>query len=360
MSRFLLISILALVVLAGCSVDDNVTPEITSETEVEATGSIYFCYRATWDDPDNLDDTAAFYNFPSWLTAAGDSLYGTPPDGADDTSFIVSVYDGHSADSQLVSIDLIPCLAVYGDTRSDHDSHRSVVEAMMTVFPAAVFHTGDLVNDGRIADQWDTFNIITGPMRSEAEFFPSLGNHEYQSRYYFDNFELPNNEEWYSVDRINTHFIILNSCRAVSDTSEQYRWLEADLAGINDSIQFIVAIFHHPPYSTGQHDEDEQGLRETWVPLFEQYGVDIVFNGHDHDYERSYCGGIYYIVAGGGGAPLRDQARTHPCSQKFVKSFHFCKLSIIGGKMLVRVYDPAKSLIDAFEIESEPVRAAVG
>ncbi|MCK4236104.1 MAG: metallophosphoesterase [Candidatus Krumholzibacteria bacterium] len=51
--------------------------------------------------------------------------------------------------------------------------------------------------------------------------------------------------------------------------------------------RFIAAIFHHPPISTGPHTEDEMGLRKTIVPLFERYGVDVVFNGHDHIYERS-------------------------------------------------------------------------
>jgi 3',5'-cyclic AMP phosphodiesterase CpdA len=245
-------------------------------------------------------------------------------------------------------------MIAYGDTRTGHSVHQSIVDSMMTFNPGVVFHSGDLVNNGNIAAEWDIFNNITRRMRSHAEFFPALGNHEHQSPLYFENFDLPNNEQWYSVDRYNTHFIILNSCVAVGDTSEQYRWLQEDLAAVDDSIKFIAAVFHHPPYSTGQHTEDEMGLRDSWVPLFEQYGVDVVFNGHDHDYERSYCGGIYYIVTGGGGAPLRDQAREHPCSQLFIKTYHFCKLVIVGEVMYVKVYDAGKNVIDEFKVVSEP------
>ncbi len=98
------------------------------------------------------------------------------------------------------------------------------------------------------------------------------------------------------------------------------------------------------------------GLRQTFVPLFEQYSVDIVFNGHDHDYERSYCGGIYYFVAGGGGAPLRNQAREHPCSELFLKKYHYCKLSSINDSLIINVFDNNSFLIDRFALIVVPKR----
>jgi hypothetical protein len=119
---------------------------------------------------------------------------------------------------------------------------------------------------------------------------------------------------------------------------------------VADSIKFIVVVLHHPPYSTGPHTEDEAGLRETVVPLFERYGVDMVFAGHDHSYERSFCGGRYYIVTGGGGAPLHDQLRQHPCSQIYLKKYEFCRLTRVGGELRVKVYDSDLNLIDQIEI----------
>ena len=197
----------------------------------------------------------------------------------------------------------IQTLVVYGDSRSGHQAHRAVVSGIMTVNPSAVYHTGDLVNDGRLEADWDTFNLITAPIREAFDFYPALGNHEHDDSLYYNNFELPGNERWYSVTEDNIHFIILDSNSPSHDSSEQYLWLENHLMTLGDSISFTAAVFHHPPYSTGPHVEDEKNLRDTFVPLFEKYGVDIVFNGHDHCYERSFVNGIYYIVAGGGGAP---------------------------------------------------------
>lgn len=328
----------------------NNPPEILSAIQTEASGGIYFSYRADFVDTDGPDTLITFLSYPQWLTSSGDSIYGTPDDGLADTSFTLIFSDGLKADTQLVSVDMIPGLVVYGDTRTGHEAHQAIVNLIIDVRPAAVFHVGDLVGNGTLQSEWDIFNNIVAEMLATAEFFPALGNHEYQSPLYFANFDLPNNEEWYSVDRNRIHFIILNTCVDISAGSDQYQWLMSDLAAIADSILFMVAVFHHPPYSTGSHAEDEMGLREILVPLFEQYGVDIAFTGHDHDYERSFCGGIYYIVAGGGGAPLRDQARTHPCSELFLKKYHFCKLSRVDNRLIVNVYDIDTLLIDHYEI----------
>ncbi|MBA7525653.1 3',5'-cyclic adenosine monophosphate phosphodiesterase CpdA [subsurface metagenome] len=241
-------------------------------------------------------------------------------------------------------------IVIYGDSRTDHQIHQKIVDEIIKTKPSIIFHTGDLVEDGLMPDQWVTFNEIISDLIKIAEFYPTLGNHENNSPLYFNSFVLPNNERWYSVEEGNLHFIVLNSNSDCSIGSEQYLWLEDDLRNINENIKFIIAIFHHPPFSTGPHDEDEKGLRQTIVPLFEQYGVDIVFNGHDHDYERSLYNNIYYIVTGGGGAPLYDQARTSPYSQLFIKTYHFCKLSIVNDQLIIEVYDIDSNLIDKFVI----------
>jgi len=250
-------------------------------------------------------------------------------------------------DQQALSATII----IYGDSRTGHQIHQKIINEIIKTKPAIVFHTGDLAEDGLNPAQWDTFNEIVSDLVKITQFYPALGNHENNSPLYFDNFVLPNNERWYSVEKDNLYFIVLDSNSDCSIGSEQYLWLENNLQNINKNIKFIIAIFHHPSFSTGPHDEDEKGLRQTIVPLFEQYGVDIVFNGHDHDYEMSLYNNIYYIVTGGGGAPLYDQARTSPYSQLFIKIYHFCKLSLVNNQLIIEVYDIDSNLIDKFMIK---------
>jgi len=240
----------------------------------------------------------------------------------------------------------LPPIVVYGDTRTDHVSHRRVVDAIMKVRPTAVFHTGDLVEDGLNPSHWAVFNRIISPLIKTARFYPALGNHENDSRLYFDNFDLPNNERWYSVEVDGIHFIVLDSNSDIGKGSEQYQWLEHDLQSIGRKTSFVIAIFHHPPFSSGPHAEDEKSLRKSIVPLFEKYGVDMVFNGHVHAYERSLINNIHYIVTGGGGAPLHDQVRANPHSQVFIKAHHFCRVTVRDNLLTLCVFDIDLNPID--------------
>lgn len=96
---------------------------------------------------------------------------------------------------------------------------------------------------------------------------------------------------YYSFDYANIHFVCLDSQtanRAVN--GPMLTWLRADLAAT--SQDWIIAYWHHPPYSRGSHTSDFETslveMRERAVPILESYGVDIVLGGHSHSYERSF------------------------------------------------------------------------
>lgn len=233
--------------------------------------------------------------------------------------------------------------AAYGDSRTGHDIHQLIVNHIISYHPKAVFHVGDLVEDGTKADQWQIFNQITAPIKKIL--YPALGNHDNNADLYYKNFQLPNNEQWYLVKFSTLNAIILDSNAPLSKNSPQYLWLIQTLSQL-DKTKFTLVVFHHPPFSSGPHIEDEKGLRNSIVPLFENYGVDLIFNGHDHDYERSYVNGIYYIVVGSSGAPLYSKSRTRSFSQKFLKSYSFATFKISGQKMVLSVYNQNNKLID--------------
>lgn len=266
-------------------------------------------------------------------------------------TLVTTVCGSSSADWNDLPAYLDGGLAVYGDSRTGHSAHALIMEGIASIDPVAVFHTGDLVGNGNDPGHWQIFNRITSKLPPGTAFYPVLGNHEKESPLFFDNFVLPGNERWYSVEISGVHFTILDTGTDLSPGSTQYQWLENDLSSIGPGINFVAVLFHYPPYSTGRHGEDEFGLRSKIVPLFEQYGVDIVFNGHDHNYERLEVNGVIYIVTGGGGAPLRSQSRTSPNSILFAKVHHFCVIYFTGnGNLTVDVWDWTAKLIDQFEI----------
>jgi hypothetical protein len=145
-----------------------------------------------------------------------------------------------------------------------------------------------------------------------APLWSVLGNHDAkssnsitQSGVYYDIFTLPTRgqsggvasgtEAYYSFDYANIHFIALDSSdsdRAV--TGAMMEWLKADLSAT--TRDWIVAFFHHPPYTKGTHDSDSDKdstgrmneMRQNFLPVLEAGGVDLVLTGHSHVYERSF------------------------------------------------------------------------
>ncbi len=248
-------------------------------------------------------------------------------------------------------------IVIYGDTRSNHEIHRSVVATIESVNPSVVFHTGDIARGSSTEEeQYEIFREITMNLRNSSEFFPVKGNHEVNSECFIETFPFMEAQAWYSVDRNDIHFIVLDSTTDIiggEEPSEQYLWLLHDLENIRGDILFTVVIFHHPIFTTGPHPQDEQNLGETLLPVFSDYGIDIVFTGHNHSYEKSLYNGIYHIVAAGGGATLYEQMRESRYSQLFLLEHHFCRLTVQDDQLIVDVLNTELQNLDQIVISNE-------
>jgi hypothetical protein len=247
-------------------------------------------------------------------------------------------------------------VAVYTDSQSKDGVHRGIVGAIMKIEPRVVFHAGDLVDDGNSLSDWVTFDDIIGPLRASAQFYPALGNHERNAPFFYANFELPNNERWYSVDVNGIHFIVLDSNAPLHKGAEQYSWLKNDLERSQAETQFTAVIFHHPLFTSSLHEADEKKFGKDVIPLFERYGVDLVLSGHNHSYERFFYNGIYYLVIGSSGGDLRDESSRPPYRQVFIKKHCFAALSVLDGRILVEIFDRDLNTLDQFEITSQERR----
>jgi hypothetical protein len=181
------------------------------------------------------------------------------------------------------------------------------------------------------------FNMYPTMLRKSV-LWPTLGNHDggsadsgTQTGPYYDIFTLPKGgeagglasgtEAYYSFDYGNIHFIVLDSFDSSrSPTGAMMSWLAADAAATNRD--WIVAYWHHPPYSKGSHDSDSSSglreMRENALPILEAAGVDLVLAGHSHSYERSFLIDGHYgssstlqpsmVLDGGDGRPTGDGA----------------------------------------------------
>ncbi|WKZ15720.1 MAG: fibronectin type III domain-containing protein [Candidatus Jettenia caeni] len=181
---------------------------------------------------------------------------------------------------------------------------------------------------------------------TSAALMPAWGNHDTTGNdppYSFAqaHFSMPTNgtltERYYSYNAGNAHFLTIdsNTDSSTNPDSVQYAFIDSDLAAAasDPNIQWIIVCFHRNVYSGGGSHSDSTSLRANLQPLFDKYNVDLVFQGHNHNYARtkplaynalikdnsnnfgpeaynfSTAGhGQIYLVVGGGGAGL------HPCS----------------------------------------------
>ena len=155
--------------------------------------------------------------------------------------------------------------------------------------------------------QYAVFDMYPELLRGTV-LWPTIGNHDTAQATtvpatlpYLQIFSLPaaaeaggvasGTEKYYSFDYGNIHFVCLDSM--TSDRSPggpMATWLQNDLAATQQ--QWVVAFWHHPPYSKGSHNSDTETqlveMRQNFLPILEAGGVDLVLAGHSHSYERSY------------------------------------------------------------------------
>ncbi|MGD8926066.1 MAG: metallophosphoesterase family protein, partial [Thioalkalispiraceae bacterium] len=147
-----------------------------------------------------------------------------------------------------------------------------------------------------------------------------FGNHDARRWTYYKLFDVPLNGEsgglashskhYYSFDYAQAHIIILDSHHfELAPETAMTEWLQADINQARqnqDKQKWIIVLFHHPPYTGGTYDSDNESqsrgrmtrVRKYLIPVLEKAGVDLVINGHSHVYERSHLLHCHYGVSG--------------------------------------------------------------
>ncbi|RAR43175.1 metallophosphoesterase [Paenibacillus sp. MDMC362] len=234
--------------------------------------------------------------------------------------------------------------------------------------PDIALFVGDVVHDGKNAEDWDKY--FFGPGRDffvDTPFYSCLGNHEDNASWYYDLFAFPEPKNFYAFYYGDVHFICLDSTDLIrqedyprssgvmSPGNAQYDFLERELS--TSSGRWKVVYFHYPPYVSGGYQVED--LRQLST-VFERYGVDLVINSHTIVYERShpltkgtvdYDNGIVYIVAGGAGAMpgwLLPKREWHTSQSLAVP--HFLQVVVTMDRLEVRAIDDEGRLFDTMRI----------
>ena len=240
-------------------------------------------------------------------------------------------------------------LAVFGDAgRGSKDQYDlgSVMEEYRQAFSFDwVLLLGDnIYGKDTPADMKNKFELPYKTMLDAGvKFFASLGNHDTANQRFYAPFNM-NGEEYYRLERNGVSFYALNSNYL---DKKQLDWFTAELD--KDPNAWRVAFFHHPPYSSGgRHGSDEQ-VQQVLHPLFVKNGIDVVFTGHDHFYERiKPQDGITYFVAGGAGKIRKgDIKRTGLTAVGFDEDLSFMLVEFTGDEMHYQAVSKARKTIDS-------------
>ncbi len=249
--------------------------------------------------------------------------------------------------------------AAFGDTRSGHKVHRSLIEAMAREDIDFLLHSGDIVYTGGVLDEWHTFFEIESPVIRRVPIFAAVGNHDVSLRGHFRRYFLMSRinagNRYYSQDWGSVRVLLMDSSAEGRKGSAQYRYLAAKMKEAADQNLVTLLVLHHPPYSAGAHGSDLE-MREIVGDLGPKYGLEVVLAGHDHNYERTKrIDGVTYLVSASGGAPIRrmtpswfsERVRTEP---------HFVIFDVDRNSLVGRAVNLAGETFDSFVVPPNPAR----
>ena len=286
-----------------------------------------------------------------WARWTEDFFPGTPPDEVLEPNAWTTTDDAIT-------------FAVLGDNGSGGRNAMDVARQMARTYEERPYGLtvllGDISYYGSIVDRYEeVFLDPLGPLiDAGVEFELAIGNHEIQENPSPEGLEevadklarfgLTNT--YYTATHGPVDFFILDSSlplAGLADGEEQLAWLERELAA-SDAAWQVVAL-HHQLYSSAEKREPDPRVREALEPLFIDHGVDIVFYGHDHFYERTEPqSGVTYVLSGGG-SKLSDVGFSD-FTAVAEKRLQFMLVDVVGDTMTVLAIDPSGEVFDEFRI----------
>jgi hypothetical protein len=263
------------------------------------------------------------------------------------------------------------------------ENTKSVIGNMLDQKPELVLPLGDLSLD-KTATCW--LDLIS-PFDDRLKI--TLGYHDVKDgvsklNQYKDAFGL--DKLYYSFDYRRVHFIVMSTLSEFNATSDQYKFIEEDLkkTSENENIDWIVVTSYGPFYSSPSAHPAKNDIRNIYHPMFDKYGVDLVLNGHNHNYQRTYpvtfnvdknsnpivtnafttgyegnSDGIIYAIVGTGGEGFHPLAGRHSyVATQFADNFGFLNIEISNGNPHTNLtgtfYDNEGSIVrDHFTIKKE-------
>ena len=176
-----------------------------------------------------------------------------------------------------------------------------------------------------------------------VRFQASLGNHDRPENASYPHFNM-NGERYYSFVRNNVRFFALDTTNM---DAKQIAWIDASLQQAKE--EWKICYFHHPLYSNARRHGSSVDLRILLEPIFLKHGVNVVFAGHDHVYERlKPQNGIHHFVSGAAGQLRRgNMDRSDQTAASFDQDLHFMLVEIVGSELFFQAVSRTGTIVDS-------------
>jgi predicted phosphodiesterase len=200
--------------------------------------------------------------------------------------------------------------AAMGDNGTGDQPQYDVARQMTVAHETFPFDLVIMLGDNMYGSQTanDFVNKFEKPyatlLAAGVKFRASLGNHDQPTNVSYKLYNMEG-QRYYTYTRNNVRFFVLDSTQM---DPKQLQWLETNLRDAKEDWK--ICYFHHPLYSDAARHGSSVELRVMLEPIFVKYGVDVVFSGHDHVYERvKPQKGISYFVSGSAGQLRKGNMR---------------------------------------------------
>jgi len=187
-------------------------------------------------------------------------------------------------------------------------------------------------------------------LEAGVRFYAALGNHDNASQQRYPRFNM-GGVRYYTYAKRNVRFFVLDSDLL---DAPQRAWIDRVLQQSSDDWK--ICYFHHPLYSDGKMHGSQVDLRVVLEPLFVKYGVNVVFSGHDHVYERlKPQKGITYFVSGAGGQLRRgDVKRSEMTAAQFDQDCSFVLAEVFGDDLFFQAVSRTGATVDSGTVHRQP------
>src|SRR6266496_1605013 len=243
--------------------------------------------------------------------------------------------------------------AVIGDSGTGDQEQYDVAKQMETYHQAVDFKfvimLGDNIYGGHDArDFAQKFELPYKPLLDGGvKFYASLGNHDDPNvERLYRPFNM-NGERYHTFKQGDVQFFALDSNYM---DAKQLTWLEQNLK--SSGARWKICYFHHPLYNDGKSHGPDLDLRNQLTPLLKAYGVNAVFSGHEHAYERIKPeDGVYYFIQGSSGKLVHDDFHRSDIMQtSFDRDCTFMLIEIDGDRLYFQTVSRSGATVDAGEL----------